>query len=913
MKTCSILIVEDNQEVSVNLRKILEKRGYRIASSLVTGEEAIEYLKKNDSDLVLMDINLPGKLDGIDTAVLINRDFGVPVICITGESTEAFHERIKEAAPYGYLSKPFKMEDLIISIETAITRYSFEKRLRESENRYRNIFELSGDAIMILENGEKIISANRMAEELFGLSKDDMEDGGIGGLEKNIIAPPDNLLFDKIRASIPVSAEISYKKPDKTFLYLELKSWVIDKSKNMIQLMARDITGRKKSELALKKLASNREELERIINLSSAIVMKWIPQNELRVDFISGNVSLLGYKPDDFYSGKTSLKSLIHPDDFEELKNKINHVCKKKSVNRFDKEYRIKDASGEWHWIDDKTWVVRNNQGKVLHLYALMLDITDRKNTELALAENEYRFRSLVSNIPGVVLRNRFDENFTVEYMTDMIDEIAGYPASDFYHNRVRTFRSIIYPEDAIAFTEKLNSGSDSNDSFNIDYRIINAAGDLKWVNQRAHLVRDSEKGVYIDSVIFDITEKKQSEETLFRVNTEIESLLSSISSVLIGVSPGDIVTHWNRSAEETFGLSSEIVLGKNLTEAGINWEWGRIYEGISQSITEDKAIKLNSVKYLTAGKKQGLIDVNIAPIMDMDQKLSGFLVLGEDITERKFLEMQLAQAQKLESIGQLAAGVAHEINTPTQYISDNTRFLKESCDEIFEIIRCSKKLIEQSGQGEIKKIFLRNLANAINKADTEYLMQEVPLAIDQSLEGLERVSNIVQSMKQFSHPGSSEKKGCDINSAIRNTITVTRNEWKYLCDLEFRPDDSIENIPCYSNEFNQAILNIIINASHALKKKQETGSREKGIMRIETEKKDQSIIIRISDNGVGIPEKITDRIFDPFFTTKDVGEGTGQGLAIVHNIIVNRHGGSIKVDSKAGEGTTFEIIIPAT
>jgi signal transduction histidine kinase len=280
-------------------------------------------------------------------------------------------------------------------------------------------------------------------------------------------------------------------------------------------------------------------------------------------------------------------------------------------------------------------------------------------------------------------------------------------------------------------------------------------------------------------------------------------------------------------------------------------------------------------------------------------------------VTEREMLGQQLRQAQKLEAIGQLAAGIAHEINTPIQYVGDNTRFLQEfwaSFPALFGIIR---EMQQEACSGAISPQTLERLEALTQAADFEYMQTEIPRAIEQSLEGIQRVTKIVHAMKEFSHPGTEEKKSIDINQAIETTITVARNEWKYVSDVETHFDPELPLVLCHAGEFNQVILNLLINAAQAIALAVGDGSRGKGKIVVSTARAQDSAEISISDTGTGIPEAIRSRVFEPFFTTKPVGKGTGQGLALAHTAIVRRHGGKIWFDSEVGRGSTFYIRIP--
>ena len=269
-----------------------------------------------------------------------------------------------------------------------------------------------------------------------------------------------------------------------------------------------------------------------------------------------------------------------------------------------------------------------------------------------------------------------------------------------------------------------------------------------------------------------------------------------------------------------------------------------------------------------------------------------------QTLEERDRLEDNLRQAQKLEAIGQLAAGIAHEINTPTQYVGDNLRFLKESFGELDSLLG---QLVEFGG-GPARA--------ALSEADFDYLKEEIPRALNQSLEGVDRVAKIVRAMKEFSHPAR-EKTATDLNRAIQSTITVASNEWKYVADIEMDLDANMPSVHCSPAEFNQVVLNIVVNAAHAISDVVGDGGKGKGKIRVKTRPEGEWAVIEISDTGAGMPAHVQQRIFEPFFTTKEVGKGTGQGLAIAHNVIVDKHGGTIKVSSAPGKGTTFTIRLP--
>lgn len=287
---------------------------------------------------------------------------------------------------------------------------------------------------------------------------------------------------------------------------------------------------------------------------------------------------------------------------------------------------------------------------------------------------------------------------------------------------------------------------------------------------------------------------------------------------------------------------------------------------------------------------------------------------LQRSYQEVQQLSLQLAQAQKMESVGQLAAGVAHEINTPIQYIGDNIRYLNEAFGEFKQLTNTFQSAYQAFKQNRLTDDTLKRLDETIEKIDLEFTLKEFPQAVNQSLEGIERVASIVRALKGFAHPDESdEKKPVDLNQAVTNTMMVARSEWKYVAEVDTRLDPELPLVTCLPSEINQVLLNLIVNASHAIDESLDKASGAKGLITITTEHQAPMVRITIADTGAGIPMNIRDKIFNPFFTTKEVGKGTGQGLALAYKFIVDKHGGRLEFTSTPGQGTSFIIILPVT
>jgi PAS domain S-box-containing protein len=394
------------------------------------------------------------------------------------------------------------------------------------------------------------------------------------------------------------------------------------------------------------------------------------------------------------------------------------------------------------------------------------------------------------------------------------------------------------------------------------------------------------------------------SAESLRSAYSQTEDLLASISWILVAVDELDAIVRWNAAAEAAFGLSAGTVIARPLADAEIRWDWPDVSAYIEDARGKDHPTKLDDVRYRRADGSDGFLSLTLTPLRGS----TGFLLLCTDITDRRLLESQITQNQKLESIGELAAGVAHELNTPIQFVGDNVRFLDSAFAGLLGVVRACVDLRRAVSAGPVDEALLVEIDKAMAAADLDYLGDEIPRAISQTLEGITRVATIVRALKEFAHPDRKEKVAADLNQALRSTLIVARNEVKYVADVE-TDFHELPLVSCWPGEISQVFLNVIVNAAHAIADVV-AGTEEKGLIRVQTRREGDTAVIAISDTGGGIPDAIAGKVFDPFFTTKEIGRGTGQGLAIARGV-VTKHGGSLTFDAEAGRGTTFFIRIP--
>jgi len=404
------------------------------------------------------------------------------------------------------------------------------------------------------------------------------------------------------------------------------------------------------------------------------------------------------------------------------------------------------------------------------------------------------------------------------------------------------------------------------------------------------------------------IEERKRAEEALQKAYAQNEQLIASIPSIIIGIDGNNRITQWNMAAERTFGIAATDVIRQPFQECGVTWDQGKILNGILECRNKGRQKRVDDVPFKHPDGKEGFLGITIS-LLSGDNN-SGVLILGADITERKILQSQLIQAQKLESIGQLAAGVAHEINNPVAFINSNLRTLDEYRRDLTELID-SYLHLEELAAGNPALSDDRDVAATLEairtlkeRIDLGFILEDFDKIISESREGTERVKKIVQDLKDFSHVDQAELKYTDLNKGLDSTLNIVWNEIKYKATVTKDYGD-IPEVYCYPQQVNQVFMNILVNAAQAIEDKGEIGISTRSL-----DGDKPMVEVRISDTGKGIPPENLRKIFDPFFTTKPVGKGTGLGLNVSYNI-VKKHQGEINVESEVGKGTTFIITLP--
>lgn len=389
--------------------------------------------------------------------------------------------------------------------------------------------------------------------------------------------------------------------------------------------------------------------------------------------------------------------------------------------------------------------------------------------------------------------------------------------------------------------------------------------------------------------------------QELYLVNQQLENRNAYLTGLYDAI-PGAVLVLTPNETVESANRAAALLLKKHQRElAGTPLHELSTIRLVGPTITADDSIVRREEEWITSDGEIIPVLASYSAHTSGSDVFKAVVCVAVDLRERKRLEAELRHAQKLESVGQLAAGIAHEINTPMQFIGDNLHFLGEALTEVLQLVGAYRSALATGDQGTVEQLE--------QQVDLEFISNRVPRAVTRALDGVSRVSAIVAAMKAFAHPGN-EKVPTDLNSCLETTLEVARNEYKYVANVE-TDFGEIPLIHCHQGDMNQVFLNLIVNAAHAIEAAA-APSGEKGTIRIRTRLDGDDVVTTISDTGCGIDERTRERIFDPFFTTKEVGKGSGQGLFVVRSIVVDKHSGVVSFESEVGRGTTFHIRLPA-
>ncbi|GAB7022150.1 PAS domain-containing sensor histidine kinase [Salidesulfovibrio brasiliensis] len=650
-------------------------------------------------------------------------------------------------------------------------------------------------------------------------------------------------------------------------------------------------------EPVLEELRRSEEGYRRLVQGSGSVIVRIKPDGTI---LFLNQFATIFFRIDSGEAVGRSVYGNILPDTDkarQEFRSMLSHLATSGSAS-MSLEMECPDCLDN-SWLAWTFSPLPNEDGKLDEVLAVGNDISAMKRAEAARKESEQRFRSIAAASPVGILITDLHGN--PAYANDRFLSMAGCSLIELLGSG---WTRVVHPDDRANVRNAWIGGVTQSRDTQVEFRLAAEGRGERWVVGQAVAMRNSDgEMVGIVATLTDITATKRAEARNRRLAAAVEQ---AAETVIITDTEGTI-EYVNPAFERVTGYSAKEVVGQS--------------PSVLQSGEQDKEFYREFWETILAGnvwtghfrnkRKDGKVydqDTTVGPVKDERGNIVNFVAVARDISERIELETQLRQAQKLESIGQLAAGIAHEINTPIQYVGDNLRYLSDAFGDFRKVLDAAVGKLESLDSDKAHQA-LETVRRVAGEVDLEFLYEEIPSAVSQSVEGVERVAEIVRSVKEFSHPGGDEMQPLDLNENIRNTVMVTRNEWKYVAEIEKDFDENLPLVHGLASELNQVVLNMIINAAHAIEEK--GLDAEEGRIAISTRSEDGHVVMQVRDNGRGMPEEVAQRVFDPFFTTKDVGRGTGQGLAIARNVIVVRHGGTIDLESTPGEGTTFTVRLP--
>jgi PAS domain S-box-containing protein len=676
--------------------------------------------------------------------------------------------------------------------------------------------------------------------------------------------------------------------PDGSVHWLHRKCRVIDESGQPRRVIGVDFD-----------ITEHKQTEERLRILSSAVeqspVSILITNLKNQIEYVNAHLlESTGYSFEELKGQSTRILSGSVPHE------RFREVTEAIQSGKWQGVVRTIRKNGDLYWTSALARPIRDAQGKPTHIIVVAEDITERLEMESALKLSEERFR-IAAECSG-------DSIFEWDLESDLVTVIGAIHPGAFdieipWH--FREFRRRFYhPDDTERVEAAIQRNLDHGEPFKQEFRIVLPSGEVRYWADQGSAVRDASGKPYKwIGASRDITEQKKVE----RANAQLASIVENADAAIISKDTAGTVLTWNRGAERIYGYRTEEMIGQTMAELVPPDRRAEDATFMEKLRRGERIQHVETVRLTKSGEPIPVI-LTLSPMLDRQGNFLGIAHVAENITHVKELERQLAQTQKLESIGQLAAGIAHEINTPIQYIGDNGKFLEDAFRDLVKFAEARHAPVAEPDADEIHLAVPTR--DTLDEGVFEYLRDEVPKAIKQLLDGVDHVAHIVLAMKEFSHPGPVEKTPVDINRAIESTVLVSRSEWKYFAELTTDFDQELPPVPCLTGEFNQVILNLIVNAAHAISDVvKDSGS--KGKIRVATRRNGSVAEIRVSDTGCGIPKAIQSKVFDPFFTTKPVGKGTGQGLALAYGVIVQKHGGDIQLESEPGKGTTFIIRLP--
>jgi two-component system NtrC family sensor kinase len=940
----SVLVIDDEALLCRVLSTMLKADGYEVVTAQ-SGKEAVERLRRQHFELALTDLVMP-EMDGIQTmTALKDLDPDIEVIILTGHTgVESAIAALKQGA-CDYLLKPINM----VQLRPALTRALEMRRL----NTTLSLYEASRTLLAtldrqeltpaVLELAQRAMRANaaglaRVPPEGTGLHVDlSKGDGPLTEAAVKSLAQQAMQAREALRdpsfimaghsegsdAGIPAGSVLAYPLEVRNALRGALVLW---RDKGVApftvfelrsgKILAAEIAVALDNARLYRELSRKVEELETahgevaraeaharavIETAQEAIVL--LDQEGVARDFNPTAARIFGWSREQTV-GRNLADFAIPPRLLDVFRKHLDAACRvgRDPIDKCMEVYALRQ-NGEEFPLEIQTAVIEAPEGKLLSTFAR--DITERKQAEQALAQERDLLRVLMDNLPDYIYFKDHQSRFLRTNMAHAKAFGSSDPAqvvgkTDFDFFTAEHAQEAYNDEQEVIHTGKPMMAKEEKETW--------SDGRVTWVSTTKMPFRDAHGAIMgTFGVSHDITQRKRAEEALRTSEERYRELFENASDIVYTTDLEGRLTSLNRVAEQTIGYSREEAPQMHLRQLVNPKHWPRVEQSGERLLAGDSGVKL-AVEIAVKDGRRVTLEVN-ARLIYKDGKPVGVQGIARDITGRDAAEMELRHAQKLESVGRLASGIAHEINTPIQFVGDNTRFLQDSFGGLQTLLSKYQELRDAAASGTVSPDLLAAVRRVKEESDCAYLLEEIPKALTQTLDGVTRVATIVRAMKDFAHPESKEMAAADLNKALLSTLAVARNELKYVADVETDLGD-LPLVVCNISDLNQVFLNLLVNAAHAISEVVK-GTGGKGKIRVRTVAEGKTVLVTIGDTGCGIPEGIRTKIFDPFFTTKEVGRGTGQGLAIARSVVVERQKGTLTFESEVGMGTTFYIRLP--
>ena len=895
----------------MELRERLQRWGFAVPATIASGEEACAAALDQKPDLILMDIWLQGPMDGIQAADLIHRTNDIPIIYVTANADEATLERAKQTEPYGYVLKPFEELELRTTIEIALTKYRLEAKLRESEQWLSTTLNSIGDAVIATDDQGTVTFINPIALSLLAMTRNDAMGRKLSAILHVIDEERRARLANPVGQALAGGVVYRPESPvvlvacDGTERPVNLNVAPIRDGKQRIQgavLVFRDITERRQAErlqsalYRISEAATSARDLEALFALVHQIISDLLPARNFYialcdkgrttitfpyfVDEFDSDLRNKPFGPRPFGTGVTEfviqhgLSLLLASETLRQLAS-AGQITMNGTPSRYWLGTPLRTAEGQTigalavQCYQDGTAYSRQDKDVLEFVSTQIAVAINRKSAEQVLRDSEERFRTLFArSAVGIGITDLPNRRLTATNRA--LQEMLGYTAEEL---ATMTIQDVTHPDD-------LEFGTSSNDSLlrgEVDHyvtekRYIRKDGRIVWGRLTVSLVRD-EAGAprFGVGLVEDITKKKEDEEKIL----EQAALLDNAQDAILVRDLESQITYWNKGAERLYGWTRGEILGRNE------------FDLLCRSITPElgKAQK----KVLETGEWVGeMLQVNKAGgevtvqsrwtlVRDQDGAPVSILVINTDMTDRKKLEAQFLRAQRLESIGTLAGGIAHDLN-----------------NVLSPILLAAHLLRGRASDSSMRKW------------------------IDTIESSAQRGAGILSQVLTFARGATGKPATLQTKHLLKEMVKITTETFPRSIETSLEIPKDLWTITADTTQLHQVLMNLCVNARDAMP--------QGGLLTLKAENRQihpeearqlidaapgPYLVITIADTGTGIPPASLEKIFEPFFTTKEPGRGTGLGLSTAHAIIKG-HGGFIRVNSTVGRGTEFHIFLPA-